>query len=121
MTGSYKVCMLLLSRPYLPECLYCDIDFDVIGKLEDFHDDVAYIAERRNLTDHLRLLNHVQQPKDQWTQEKGNGSKIMFHFLSDLRCMHRERREKYMSQLSQEMVQDLYELYKIDFEMFGYD
>ena len=32
-----------------------------------------------------------------------------------------ERRDKYMSQLSPEMVQDLYELYKIDFEMFGYD
>ena len=32
-----------------------------------------------------------------------------------------ERRDKYMSQLSPEVVQDLHELYKIDFEMFGYD
>ena len=104
--------MLLHSRPYLPQCLYCDVDFDVIGKLEEFDDDVAYIAVKRNLTEHLRLLNHVQQPKDQWThkqtQEKGDGSRI-------------EKRDNYMSQLSPEMVQDLYELYKIDFEMFSYN
>ena len=100
--------MLLHSRPYLPQCLYCDVDFDVIGKLEDFEEDVAYIAEKRNLTEHLRLLNHVQQPKDQWNQEKGERSR-------------KEKRDKYMSQLSPKMVQDLYELYKIDFEMFDYD
>ena len=99
--------MLLHSRPYLPRCLYCDVDFDVIGKLEDFDEDVAYIAEKRNLTEHLGLLNHVQQPKDQWTKENGERSRI-------------EKRDKYMSQLSPEMVQDLHEIYKIDFEMFGY-
>lgn len=96
--------MLLHSRPYLPVCLYCDVDFDVIGKLEDFDADVAYIAEKRNLTQHLRLLNHVQHKNT----EKGDASR-------------KERRDKYMSKLSWEMVRDLYELYKIDFEMFGYD
>ena len=90
-------------RPYLPKCNYCDVDFDVIGKLEDFEEDVAYIAEKRNLTEHRGLLNHVQNENP----ERGEESR-------------RERRDKYMSQLSPEMVRDLYELYKIDFEMFGY-
>ena len=94
----------LNSRPYLPKCHYCDVDFDVIGKIEDFEEDVAYIAKKRNLTDRLGLMNHVQNENP----EKNKMSK-------------RERREKYMSQLSLEMVQDLYELYKIDFEMFGYE
>ena len=92
------------SRPYLPKCHYCDIDFDVIGKLEDFEEDVAYIAEKVNLTEHLRLMNHVQNKNP----EKGEESR-------------RERRDKFMSQLNPETVRDLYELYKIDFEMFGYD
>ena len=52
--------MFLKSRPFLSKCHYCDIDFDVIGKLEDFEEDVAYIAMKRNLTEHLGLLNHVQ-------------------------------------------------------------
>ena len=65
---------------------------------------MAYIAKKRNLTDRLGLMNHVQNENP----EKNKMSK-------------RERREKYMSQLSLEMVQDLYELYKIDFEMFGYE
>ena len=87
-------------------CLYCDVDYDVIGKLEDFDEDVAYIAEKQNLTEHLGLLNYVQHKT--WEKRKKSESK-------------REKRDKYMSQLSQEMVSDLYELYKIDFEMFGYE
>jgi len=71
-------------RPYLPQCLYCDVDFDVIEQ--------------------LGLLNYVQH------KTPGNGDKSK-----------RERRDKYISKLSPQMVQDLYELYKIDFEMFSYD
>ena len=92
------------SRPYLPNCLYCDINFDIIGKLEDFDEDVTYIAKMQNLTQHLRVLNHVQNSNS----KKGDGSR-------------EEKMKKYMSQLTPELVRDLYELYKIDFEMFGYN
>ena len=95
---------VLHFRPYLPHCLYCDIDFDVIGKLEDFGEDVAYIATKLNLTEQLGILKHVQH------QTPGRGDKS-----------RRERRDYYMSQLSAQMVDDLYELYKFDFIMFGYD
>lgn len=91
-------------RPYLPNCLYCDINFDFIGKLEDFDEDVTYIAKMQNLTQHLRVLNHVQNSNS----KKGDGSR-------------EEKMKKYMSQLTPELVRDLYELYKIDFEMFGYN
>ena len=87
-------------------CLYCDVDYNVIGKLEDFDEDVAYIAEKQNITEHLGLLKYVQHKT--WEKRKDAQSK-------------REKRDKYMSQLSQEMVSDLFELYKIDFEMFGYE
>ena len=100
----YLSCKVLHFRPYLPQCLYCDVDFDVIGKLEDFNEDVAYIATKLNLTEQLGLLNYIQH------KTPGNGDKS-----------RRERRDYYMSKLSTQMVQDLYELYKIDFEMFSYD
>ena len=92
------------SRPYLPRCSYCDVDFDVIGKLEDFDEDVAYIAKKLNLTEHLGLLKYVQHKT--WEEEDNS---------------RRGRREGYISKLSPEMVQDLYELYEIDFNMFAYD
>ena len=84
--------------------MYCDVDFDVIGKLEDFDEDVAYIATKLNLTEQLGLLNYVQHK----TPEKVHSSGT-------------EKRDEYMSQLSPQMVQDLYELYKIDFDMFSYN
>jgi len=71
-------------RPYLPWCLYCDVDYDVIGKLEDFDEDMAYIAEKLNITEKLGLLHHIQHK----SPEKAHISK-------------RKKRDEYMSQLSQ--------------------
>ena len=93
----------IYSRPYLPWCLYCDVDYDVIGKLEDFDEDMAYIAEKLNITEKLGLLHHIQHK----SPEKAHSSR-------------RNKRDKYMSQLSQKMVRALYKLYEIDFEMFDY-
>ena len=80
------------------------MDFDVIGKLEDFDEDVAYIATKLNLTEQLGILNYVQHK----TPKKVHSSA-------------KEKRDEYLSQLSPQMVQDLYELYKIDFDMFSYN
>ena len=91
-------------RPYLPYCLYCDVEYDVIGKLEDFDEDIAYIAMKLNITEQLGLLHYVQHK----TPEKGRSSQS-------------EKIDMYMSQLSPKMVQSLYNLYKIDFDMFEYD
>ena len=140
------------SRPYLPKCHYCDVDFDVIGKLEDFEEDVAYIAKKTNLTDHFRLLNHVQNKSPEKNDLSGIEKKQVIPTLGIInsistislgqktslnafsgpgyarnvqnnvqRRYYLEKRDKYMSQLSPELVRDLYDLYKIDFEMFGYD
>ena len=76
----------------------------MIGKLEEFEEDVTYIAIKLNLTEQLGLLNYVQHK----TPEKVHSS-------------GKEKRDEYLSQLSPQMVQDLYELYQIDFDMFSYD
>ena len=57
-----------------------------------------------NLTEQLGLLNTIRHK----TSGKGDKSRI-------------ERRVNYMSKLSAQEVHDLYELYKIDFDMFSYN
>ena len=75
--------------------------YDVIGRLEDFVDDVTYIATKLNLTTlvpKLSITNRMTKGK------KGN-----------------DRVTHYMSQLSERQKQKLFELYKLDFALFGYD
>ena len=100
----YRCSKVLHLRPYFALCFYCDVDFDIIGKLEEFKEDVAYISTKLNLTEQLGVLNNVEND----TLGKEDNAR-------------RERRNYYMSQLSAQMVDDLYQLYKLDFEMFGYD
>ena len=84
--------------------MYCDVHYDVIGRLEDFNEDVLYISMRQNITEHLQLMSRV---------ENGNPkSKVE---------SQRQRIEKYMSQLDADMVEELYKVYQVDFEMFEYN
>ena len=46
-------------RPYNARCMYCDIPYNVIGRVESFDEDVKYILLRQNLT-HLLSLNASQ-------------------------------------------------------------
>ena len=42
-------------RPYNARCLYCDIDYNVIGRMETFDEDVRYIFLKANLTEMLNI------------------------------------------------------------------
>ena len=84
--------------------MYCDVHYDVIGRLEDFNEDVLYISKKQNITEHLQLMSQVENGN-----QKRRGKS------------QRQRIEKYMSQLNAEMVKELYKLYQIDFEMFEYN
>ena len=74
----------------------------MIGRLEDFSDDIMYIALKQNLTSLLPELSKTNR------KTKGKSS-------SDNKVEH------YMSQLSDGYRKKLFELYKLDFELFGYD
>ena len=84
--------------------MYCDVHYDVIGRLEDFNEDVLYISMKQNMTEHLQMLSRV---------ENGNRKRRG-------EAQH-QRIVKYMSQLNADMVEELYNLYQIDFEMFEYN
>ena len=48
-----------LFRPFYQQCFYCTMEYDIIGRLEDYHEDILYIAQLRNLTSKLGDLSEV--------------------------------------------------------------
>ena len=50
-------------RPYNARCSYCDIPYNVIGRLETFDEDLRYLLVKQNLTRLIPLKQtnvHVQ-------------------------------------------------------------
>ena len=88
--------------PYFFNCGYCDASYTVIGRLEDMEQDLQFIQQmagfkfgKRNLKEEEKNENH---------DEKTNSLTKMF-----------------IDQLDKKQFDQVYELFKVDFEMFGYD
>ena len=81
-------------------CLYCDIPYDVVGKVETFTEDVRFIVAVKNLT-HL-IPDSVASLK---SHASSKDSKSV----------------KFFSQLSSDQIQQLYRMYEPDFLLFDYD
>ena len=73
--------------------------FNVIGTFETIKEDVEYIIEATNLD--------VDISSFPWTNKKSQDTEEPISF-------------KYFKQIDAKSVQKLFNIYKIDFEMFGY-
>ena len=100
----FNSAFLATFRPFYHRCSYCDIHYDVIGLIEEFDEDFRYIISKQNVT---LLLDRENVAKN---QKSKNGSESAAQKIS-----------KYFSMLKESVRSDLYDLYKIDFELFGYD
>ena len=100
----FNSAFLVTFRPFYHRCSYCDIHYDVIGLIEEFNDDFRYIISKQNVTQLLEKENVTLQSTPK------NGSESVAQKIS-----------KYFSMLEESVRLDLYNLYKIDFELFGYD
>ena len=89
-------------RPQSAGCPYCHINYQVIGKVETFADDVKYIVVKQNLT-HLIPVN-VTSLKTHASKETARKSKTITYF----------------QQLTNNQIRSLYQFYKPDFELFDY-
>ena len=74
----------------------------MIGHLEDSYEDTMYIALKQNISSLMPELTK--------TNRKTKGKKTLL-----------DRIDHYMSQLKINQKQKLYKLYKLDFDLFGYD
>ena len=53
-------------RTYNARCLYCDIDYNVIGRVETFEEDVRYIFLKTNLTEMLNISELHIHKSNRW-------------------------------------------------------
>ena len=90
-------------RPFYHRCDFCDVKYDVIGFMETYYDDFIYIAQKLN---HTTLLTRAKERINQTPGSKQPQSR---------------RIKEHFALLSGEARQKLYQLYRIDFEMFGFN
>ena len=100
--------------PFYRYCHYCEIKYDIIGRLEKFENHVRYIVYKNNLT-HLLPDNQFKYHMHPSGRQKFSSLKGKSKSTID------EKVKQYFSQLSTAQLKRLYEMYKIDFEMFGYN
>ena len=90
-------------QPFEFRCSYCEINYDVIGRMETWNDDLHYIIGKRGLEKVLPLEKVA----------------ISHHHASKLST--KEMTKEYFKTLSQEQKESLHHMYRLDFEMFNYD
>ena len=89
---------------FIHNCHHCFVPYNIIGRMETFQEDVQYIILKHKLENILPIKTTLQ-----------------FRSLnSSKRDSKKEALEKF-SQLNQTVIEKLYNLYQLDFELFGYD
>ena len=95
-------------------CDYCNIEYDFIGKIEDFEEGIRYIAKAANFTNMLP----PERSKNRLHPSGGKRYSVPTRISKEQK---KEKVENYFSRLNAKQLERLYNMYKIDFEMFGYD
>ena len=87
-------------EPFWKRCDVCNLNYDIIGKMETFTKDSNYILENTGMNaSKINVEEKVHVSSGDPTEK----------LAKDL-----------FSKLPKELIEQLYELYKIDFEMFDY-
>ncbi|KAK1117026.1 hypothetical protein K0M31_017074 [Melipona bicolor] len=81
--------------PYYLYCTPCLVDYDIIAKVETLWQDQIYTIHKLHLQDTI---------KPKWRHSSGYENASMIYF----------------GQLSKDLIQKLYEKFKLDFELFDY-
>ena len=101
-------------KKFYLRCSYCDLQYSVIGRAETYSEDTKYILLKANLTSNIPLEmasfhNHVDyNNSDRKLTHEPNGKP-------------EARTLEYFKNINQTVIQNLYEMYKIDFELFFYN
>lgn len=94
--------------PYYSFCTPCHVNFSVIAKLETLTRDQEYIIRRAGLENILMPSRYNDRPR------------IILNKARDGKKTY-DLTKRYYSQLSEEQLKKLYNIYGLDFEMFGYN
>ena len=95
-------------------CSFCNVNYTIIGRVENFDNDFQYIAVKSNITSLLPNNQTLYHMHPSGTKDPSLAAEIM----------DKESKKKkvidYFSQLNEFQIRSLYEMYKVDFELFGY-
>ena len=106
--------IILHWKKFYLRCSYCDFQYSVIGRAETFIEDTKYILLKANLTSNIPL-------------EMASFQKHVDYNNSDKKLTHEPNGEpeartlEYFKNIDQTVIQKLYKMYKIDFELFNYN
>ena len=106
-------------KPFNARCLYCEIPYDVIARLETFDEDIKYIILKRNLTSWMNksgIRLHKNKDPELTLPDTANIQKS-----SEIRKVEKKRKiMKYFHELTKQQIDDLYRMYFFDFHLFNY-
>lgn len=98
--------LTFVNRPFSHTCYFCEVSYDMIGTMEEFNEDVEFIGRKMNISE---LLDHKGTKGNQTPDSIKSGNN------------QTERITTHFSLLERDVRLKLYDLYKMDFEMLGYD
>ena len=107
-------------QPQYMHCDYCEINYDIIGRVETLDEDLRYIAHKNNFTSALEKADknilHFHRSGSKNFSLSGQDTS---NLENDIR--HKQNKTiHYFSTLNTNQLVGLYLLYQLDFEIFGY-
>lgn len=98
--------------PYFRFCTPCAVNFTVIAKMETLSRDEAYIIQKTGIGATLGMTGEKQGTDTTRPREAVNAA---------IGGRTEEVLPRYFRTLTREQLDALYDIYRIDFQMFGYD
>ena len=102
-------------QPQYIHCSYCDIRYDIVGRVETIEDDLNYVAYQNNFTNFNTNID-----KKKFHFHKSGSKRFEENQKNKIREYSQNKTMKYFSLLNTTQVHGLYRMYQIDFEMFNY-
>ena len=100
-------------------CDFCEINYDIVGRVETLEEHLKYIAHINNFTSFLPNDESKYHVHPSGIKRFTSPKDILFNNITILRIKE-EKTMKYFSMLDLKQLDGLYNMYQIDFELFGY-
>lgn len=107
-------------RRYVDICKICSIEWDFIGKTEHFEQDHNYMFRKLGILGRVRLfavlVSSVTQLEATPTKDEVGGP-----LTGERNVYGANNFYRYFTGLNRQTLEKLYDFYKVDFELFGYE